>query len=322
MIFRPTVESDLDRVLPLIVADPACPLTADTYRARLADGEYRPAWTWIAEDSPGGTPLALAVWWGAPEDSRPSALDALFVLATDGTDTGRIALAAGLLTAAHAEYARAGAAEPPEYHLLLSGGQHDRPDAVAALAWREEAAFRAGLAARVDRVRYEWTPSAGLPAPSGRLLFHPEPDDEVFVDLFRRVLPGTLDAASRKAAERAGVDGAVAQAREDVAFYRDTMLGARSWWRVARRPSGEVVGFGLPSRNHAFPVVGYLGVLPGHRGCGYADEILAEITRVLVSAADPERVRADTDLTNTPMRAAFERVGYRADAHRVVLSAD
>lgn len=318
MIFRPTVESDLDRFLPLIVADPASDMTADTYKARLADGEYRPSWTWLAEDASGGAPLALAIWWGDPDDAQPSALDGVFVHDSVRSTTDRTTLAAELLTAAHAAYARAGATVAPEYHFFLPGDWHDRPDTVAALAWRQGAARHAGLPASLERLRYEWTPQVGLPEPSGRVLFCAEPNDEVFVDLFRRVLAGTLDAASRKEAEHIGAE---AQARGDVAFYRDTMLGDRSWWRVARTPDGEVVGFGLPSRNHAFPVVGYLGVLPDHRGHGYADEILAEITRILASETDPERVRADTDLTNAPMAAAFERVGYRNNARRLVLSA-
>lgn len=318
MIFRPTVESDLDRFLPLVVADPASAMTADMYRTRLADGEYRPAWTWIAEDASGGAPLAVAIWWGDPGESLPGALDGVFVHDSVGSTADRTTLATELLTDAHAAYARAGGSIPPEYHVFLPGDWHDRPDAVAALAWRQAAARRAGLPVSVERLRYEWTPRAGLPEPSGRVLFCAEPDDEVFVDLFRRVLAGTLDAASRKEAERIGAEE---QARGDVAFYRDTMRGDRSWWRIARTAEGEVVGFGLPSRNHAFPVVGYLGVLPEHRGCGYADEILAEITRILAAEADPERVRADTDLTNTPMAAAFERAGYRNYARRLVLSA-
>ncbi|MFJ5676619.1 GNAT family N-acetyltransferase [Streptomyces sp. NPDC093097] len=318
MIFRPTVESDLDRLLPLIVTDPAGSLTAQTYRDRLSSGEYRPGWTWIAEDAADRTPLALAVWWGDADEAQPGALDGVFVHESVRSDAERTALAAELLTAAHTAYAGAGLETAPEYHFFLPGDWHDRPDTVAAVAWRREAARRAGLPVSLERLRYEWTPQAGLPEPSGRLLFGAEPDDEVFVDLFRRALVGTLDTDSRKEAERVGAE---AQARDDVAFYRDNMLGDRSWWRIARTPDGERVGFGLPSRNHAFPVVGYLGVLPEHRGRGYADEILADITRVLVSATDPERVRADTDLTNAPMAAAFERVGYLNNARRLVLSA-
>ncbi|MGW1177343.1 GNAT family N-acetyltransferase [Kitasatospora sp. NPDC002543] len=317
MIVRPTLPSELDRVLPLIVPDQATRLTADDYRTRLADGEYRPAWTWVAEDAPDGAPLALAVWWGDPDDELPGALDGVFVHPSVGSDADRTDLAAELLTAAHAAYAEAGADAAPEYHLFLPGDWRDHPETVAAVAWRQEAARRAGLPADLERLRYEWTPADGLPEASDRLLLQPEPDDEVFVDLFRRVLTGTLDTDSRKEAERLGAD---AQARSDVAFYRDTMLGDRSWWRVARTPDGTPVGFGIPSRNHTFPVVGYLGVLPEHRGHGYADDILAGITRILAEETAPERVRADTDLTNTPMAAAFTRLGYRNDSRRLVLS--
>lgn len=318
MIFRPTTPSELDRFLPLVRADAAGGMTADTYTARLAAGEYRPDWTWIAEDAPGATPLALAVWWGDPDEDLPGALDGLFVHDAVRSEAERTDLAAGLLSAGHAAHAAAGASAAPEYHLSLPGDWHDRPDTAEAVAWRQEAARRAGLPVTLERLRYEWTPGDGLPEPTGRLLFAAEPDDEVFVGLFRRVLTDTLDAATRREAEHIGPE---AQAREDVAFYRDTMPGDRSWWRIARTPDGEPVGFGLPSRNHSFPVVGYLGVLPEHRGHGYGAEILAEITRILVAETGPEKVRADTDLTNLPMAAAFARVGYRNDARRLVLSA-
>ncbi|WP_033217127.1 GNAT family N-acetyltransferase [Kitasatospora phosalacinea] len=313
MLFRPTVEADLDGFLPLLVPDPAGALTADTYLARLATGEYRPGRTWIAQDAPGAAPLALAVWWSGPGADRPGALDAVLVRDSVRSVAERTALAAELLTAAHAAYGHA-----PAHHLFLPEDWHDRPDVLAAVAWRREAAGRAGLTDALERLRHEWTPGAGLPAPSGRLRFRPEPDDEVFVDLFRRVLSDTLDATSRTAAAHLGTE---AQARADVAFYRDGMPGDRGWWRTAHTPDGEPVGFTVPSRNSASPVVGYLGVLPEHRGRGHAEEILAETTRILAAEAAAEHVRADTDLANTPMAAAFGRLGYRTTARRLVLSA-
>ncbi|WP_069885500.1 GNAT family N-acetyltransferase [Streptomyces luteocolor] len=172
----------------------------------------------------------------------------------------------------------------------------------------------------MERIRYEWTSRAGLPraAAPPRVLCRAEPDDEVFVDLFRRVLSGTLDAASRK---EAALLGAEAQARGDVAFCRDEMPGDRSWWRIGRTPDDEILGFVLPSRNQNGPVIGHLGVLPEHRGHGYADELLAEATRILVAGADARVIRADTDVTNVPMAAAFARAAYRATGCRLVLSA-
>jgi RimJ/RimL family protein N-acetyltransferase len=116
--------------------------------------------------------------------------------------------------------------------------------------------------------------------------------------------------------------GAARQAREDLAHLRDRMLGERSWWRVAVGRDGEPVGFGIPARNPTVPVVGYLGVLPEHRGHGYVDAILAEITRILVEHAGATTVRADTDLANKPMADAFLRVGYRNHARRLVFSAN
>ncbi len=189
---------------------------------------------------------------------------------------------------------------------------------VAALSWRWDAALRAGLTEELERLRFGWTRAAGVPPQSSRLAFRAEPDDEVFAELFMRVLEGTLDGTSRTTADAVG---AAEQARLDVAFYRDKMWGDRAWWRVARTAGGEAVGFGVPSRNLAVPVVGYLGVVPEHRGHGYVDDILAEITRVLAAEAGADTIEADTDLANRPMAAAFERAGYRNFARRLVLSA-
>ncbi|AIS01667.1 GNAT family N-acetyltransferase [Streptomyces glaucescens] len=317
MIIRPLTASDTDRVLPLLPAgEVGVWADADTFRERLGTGEYRPERSWLAED--GGDPVALAVWWAGPDDTRPAALDVLNVRDLDGTDGTRTDLAARVLTAAHSAFAATGLTTPPEYHLALPGDWRERPDAVAALRWRREAARRAGLTASLERLRFEWTRGNGVPRPSGRLRFRAEPDDEVFVDLFRRVLDGTLDATSGNGAATVGAE---AQARADVAFYRTQMPGDRAWWRIAETPQGRPVGFALPSRNPAFHVVGYLGVLPEHRGHGHVDDLLAETTRILAEEAGADTVRADTDLANTPMAASFTRLGYRNFARRLVLSA-
>jgi RimJ/RimL family protein N-acetyltransferase len=317
VIIRTLTDSDIDRVLPLLPdGEIGVWADADTFRERLGTGEYRPEWTWLAEDD--GEPYALAAWWGGPHDTRPASLDALNVRDLDGTDEARTELAARLLTAAHTAFAETGVETLPDYHVLLPGDWRERPEAAAALGWRQEAARRAGLTASLERLRFEWTPEAGVPKPSDRLRFRAEPDDEVFVDLFRRVLEGTLDAESGSGAAAVGAER---QARDDVAFYRDEMPGDRAWWRIAETPQGRPVGFALPSRNTSVHVVGYLGVLPEHRGHGYVDDLLAEITRFLAVDAEADVVRADTDLANVPMAAAFTRLGYRNFARRLVLSA-
>ncbi|WME21635.1 GNAT family N-acetyltransferase [Brachybacterium sp. GU-2] len=71
------------------------------------------------------------------------------------------------------------------------------------------------------------------------------------------------------------------------------------------RSSGWLPSATLTNRN-----VGYLAVLPQHRGHGYVDEILEYITRFHVGDG-ARRITATTDAVNTPMAAAFDRAGYK-----------
>jgi GNAT superfamily N-acetyltransferase len=318
VIFRAASASDLDRIVPFLIPGPVSGLSPEAFRAGIADRQYRPGHIWLAEEA--GVIEAAAIWWARPEDRLPGALDGIFVADETSPPARKTALAASVLNAGHQAYFRAGLIRAPEYHLLLSSDWRDDELAREAVAWRHEAARQAGLTNSLERIRYEWTAAAGLPAAPHRLLFRPEPDDEVFISLFSRALAGTLDQTSYLLKD---LVGETAQARADVDFYRDRMRGKRTWWRVAHTPDGEPAGFGVPSRNTSSPVVGYLGVLPEHRGHGYADEILAEITRILVSEAGAAEagIQADTDLVNRPMAAAFDRAGYRTLGHRLVLSA-
>ena len=125
---------------------------------------------------------------------------------------------------------------------------------------------------------------------------------------------GSLDAATAREIARLGVEGA---AREELEIYK-SMPGDRSWWRLAYDADGKLIGFAIPSANNGGPVVGYLGVLPEHRGHRYSDDLLAEITHLLAETG-AERIRADTDFGNVPMATSFERLGYRNFAVRRVL---
>lgn len=75
----------------------------------------------------------------------------------------------------------------------------------------------------------------------------------------------------------------------------------------------------IPARNHASPIIAYVGVLPEARGNGYAYDLLAEGTHILVEQG-AEIITADTDLTNTPMAATFDRAGYPVVQRRLILS--
>src|SRR5260221_14127028 len=174
MIFRPAGAWHLARVTPLLTGDAASALTADQFRGRLQNGEYRAEWTWIAEEAgeedTSNPPVAVAIWWGRPQTSLPSALDGLVAAAQEGS-ADRIMLAAALLTAAHQAYARAGADRPPDYHIFLPADWQARQDAIAEVGWRREAAPESRTAPTLQPARAPMEPGRRPAQPPRR------PDD-------------------------------------------------------------------------------------------------------------------------------------------------
>ncbi|GAA3246183.1 GNAT family N-acetyltransferase [Pseudonocardia petroleophila] len=304
MTVRRATDADLDAVAAFPLDDPVGGIDADRFRREHAERRLRPEWTWVAEQD--GAIVGRALWWGRSDDDAPVALDCLHV--RPGVPD-RAGLAHRLLSAGHTALAAR-----PRYELTLPGGWRDRPDVVDAVAWRTDAARRAGLTEEVERLRYEWIPDAPVPPPSTRLAFRPEPDDEAFVDAFRRIAADSLDVATLREVADVGADR---QARDDLDFYL-SCPGRREWWRLAHAADGALAGFAVPSATPYGRNVGYLGVVPGMRGRGLVDDVLGEITRI--HAADgAERITATTDVVNAPMAAAFERAGYRATEVRLVL---
>jgi RimJ/RimL family protein N-acetyltransferase len=298
-------------VLACQTTEPIGLVPADRYRAELASGQYRLEWTWIAEDR--GQIMGRAIWWGFAAATQPMALDCLYIHDSVADPAW---LAGALLTAAQRGLRAEGAPHPPRYEIRLPRNWRADPAAARAFGWRREAAAMAGLTDELERLRFEWTPDAGAPPPSARLMFRREPDDEVFLDVFRRVAVGSLDVTTRREVAAWGAD---LQARDDMAIYLN-MPGSRDWWQLAYTAGGALAGMILPNRNSYSAVVGYLGVVPEMRGRGYIDDLVAETTRFHASRGE-QRISATTDTTNRPMAAAFERARYRVHGVRMVLSA-
>ncbi|MEV4544973.1 GNAT family N-acetyltransferase [Micromonospora echinaurantiaca] len=267
----------------------------ENYTDMAADGQYRPEWSWVALRD--GAVVARAAWWGGPDDESPLALDWF-----DFTDR---AAAVELLRTAPLR---------AEYSLSLPPGWRDDPAVRAQAQARLDAAVAAGMSPLVERYRYRWTPECGLPARPGRLEFRPEPDDDVILDVLRRVGEGSLDAHTRHTTAEQGPDAA---AREELDLLR-WLPSPRDWWRLAWTPEGELVGITVPARNHSDPIVGFVGVLPAQRGQGYAYDLLVETTHLLVGTG-ADRIVAGTDQTNHPMAAAFARAGYPIERERIDL---
>ncbi|MFC0628872.1 GNAT family N-acetyltransferase [Kribbella deserti] len=308
MQIRSMVESDLGRILTCLETQSVNTTTPERFNEFLTTRAYRPEWTWLAVE--GEQILALSVWWGLDGYEKPFALDCLYA---DESVVEPSALWADLLRQMVDQFEPED--EQPEYHLFLSTEWRSDPKIQAEVEPRLAAAAAVGLTGLTERLRFEWTAAEGLPDRSSRLTFRAEPDDEAFVDVLQRVAKGTLDASTARAVVRIGAEGA---AREELETYR-SLPGDRAWWRLAYNAENELIGFAIPSANNGGPVVGYLGILPEHRGHRYVDDLLAEITHILAETG-AEVIRADTDFGNVPMAAAFERAGYQHFATRLVAS--
>lgn len=262
----------------------------------LAAGRRKPEWMWAALR--GDHVLARLAWWSRPGADTPFLLD---ILDLEDSTPDRVDIGTRLLRTAIAKVIPAGT-HPPEYLRNIP------PDwrANSVVEDRMTALERTGAHLFVERLRFEWRPETPLPEQSKRLNFRPIHDIEEILTLMTRALTGTLDAHNRADLTRMSPREAATKHYEDeLARYRSP----RTWWRIATLPTGDPVGFVTPARNDYNPIIGYLAVLPEHRGKGYINDILTEGTRILAAQNAP-RIRAATDLGNTPMANAFHRSGY------------
>jgi len=261
---------------------------------------YRPEWSWVALRH--GQVVARVAFGGPPDATLPSVMGSLEI----GTRPDRVETGLALVRAACAAMTGGGAGDGgrPEYRQFLPVDWHEHAGMVAAVADRRTVARLAGLRFLVERVELRWPAAPGaalLPRP-GRLTFRPIADDAEVLRVVRGTVDGTLDAHARRDVARAGADAAARAIVEE-------LPGPRSLVRLADDPAGSCVGITVPGLRPWGPDISYVGVLPEHRGNGYADELLLEASHLHVEGGATEIVAA-TDVGNTPMAAAFARCGY------------
>ncbi|MGK7936176.1 MAG: GNAT family N-acetyltransferase [Xenococcaceae cyanobacterium] len=120
-----------------------------------------------------------------------------------------------------------------------------------------------------------------------------------------RVQKQVVERGSRQAAE------------QFLSESKDGFLYQNEWWQIGVSSDDRVVGFVFPVIYQGCAKDGleeatiyYIGVLPEHRGQGFATDLLLKGTRVLQDVG-VWRVFCDTDVNNIPMISTFERVGYQ-----------
>jgi ribosomal protein S18 acetylase RimI-like enzyme len=262
---------------------------------------YRPAWSWVALRE--GQVVARVAFSGPVDVQLPVAMGSLEI----GTRPDRLETGVALVRTAYAAMTGGGTGEEgrPEYRQFLPVDWHEHAGMRAAVADRRTVAERAGLRFLVERIELRWPaqPGAALPLRTGRLAFRPVQNDAELLAIVRGTLDGTLDAHARRDVARDGVDAAAHAIVEE-------LPGPRSLVRLAYDPTGRCVGITVPGLRPWGADISYIGVLPEHRGNGYADELLLEASHLLVEGGATEIVAA-TDVGNAPMAAAFARCRYR-----------
>ena len=262
----------------------------------LTAGRRRPQWLWLALR--GERVVARAGWWSRAGDQHPQIMD---IFDIDG-DTGD---GLRLLETALPAVVPPGAA-PPQYSRFLPADWRDHPHIQQQVADRMAVLERTGAKLFVERLRLQWRPGTPVAGLSGRLSFRPVRHPGELIDLMTLVLDGTLDAHSRDNLTRMTPRQA---AQEQYQTELERYPSPHEWWRIAVLPGGEPAGFVIPAHNGYHPIIAYLGVVPAHRRHGYVHDLLAAGTSLLADQNVP-RIRASTDVGNTPMAAAFARAGY------------
>lgn len=276
-------------------------------KAMFAAGSMRPEWCFVAQVE-GGRPVGRVAFWTLPGMEQPFALVLLDVSWDDQASVGTRLLEdvldrARTLGAGEIEHVIDAPPMAPQF-------QYHREQRIELLQ-------SVGFAFRRETGRFEWR-GEEPPAKPERLSFRTleETGEEAFLDAMMRVSEGTLDREIRGERERLGAWRAAREFFEDAQRVKHEP----SWWRLAYAPCGELAGLVMPAEPPGFLTIFYIGVLPGMRGQGYVDDLLAAGTATLLETqkgnGKEKPLLTDTDVSNAPMASAFERAGWTRFAGR------
>jgi len=305
MHIRPVPPGDLDIFIDA-AGLPDHRKEVEQYLDRMfAAGSMRPEWCFVAED--GERPVGRVAFWTLPGMEEPFALVLL-----DVDWEGDYAAAGTRLLEGILDEARTLGAEEIEH---VVDDPPIRPQFQHHAERRIEILENVGFSLRRETSRFERR-EPEPPAGGGRLTFRTlaEVGENPFVEAIATVSEGTLDREIREEGQRLGAQQAAREFFEDAQRVTDDT----SWWRLAFAPNGELAGLVMPAEPPGFLTIFYVGVTPEMRGRGYVNELLAAGTATLLEAGrkNDQPLIADTDISNAPMAAAFERAGWTRFAGR------
>ena len=174
-----------------------------------------------------------------------------------------------------------------------------------------ELAHQVGMSLRQEKINYLYTVPDSAPSMMlSRLTYRTlqEVGEAAYIEALRLTAEGTLDQNDAESRRRFGPEQA---ARRFFDGINDGMTYEPRLWKLGYTVSGSLAGLIAPLKMWGdIGTLGYIGVVPEHRGNSYAADLLQQGVADL-QAEGIRRVIADTDALNVPMQRTFEKTGYR-----------
>ena len=312
MLFRPTTEADLDRVVAVTVDEPIGWIHADRYLrgARPGNVPARVDLDRRGRRAGGGSSAVVgAVRQRAP--GRPGLPVRRRLRRRPRGRGGRAAHRRACGSSRRAGRAQTSAVQPDAaQRLARRPGRRGRPGLAAGGRAGGRADRRGGTAAPGVDAR------PGVPASSGRLIFA-DASDEEFLEVFRRIAEGSLDAETRR---NLAAKGAEATARDEMDFYLGCP-GRREWWRIACAPERRRSRALRSRRRRRTTATSATWASSRSSAATATSTTCSPRSPASTRRTGAELITATTDTGNAPMAAAFDRAGYRNTQIRMIYSA-
>ncbi|MBW4687963.1 MAG: GNAT family N-acetyltransferase [Komarekiella atlantica HA4396-MV6] len=257
----------------------------------------RPEWCFVAEEA--GKFIGRIVYWSLRSLDKPMLIDILEV----PWSQNYIEVGTNLLQHSLVQLQL----QSVEYDLDCTSSDF------TSLQKRIELFEHFGFSLQRETIRFEWKDTQTQVTPSNRLTFRSieEVGEDAFINAIIQVSSQTLD--------RSILHNQAELGQEQEATERFKLLKALKyqprWWQLAYTDEQSLIGLILPAENDGGPIIGYIGVVPKHRGKGYVNDLLLQATLTLKSRG-ATRIRSDTDINNAPMIRAFQSAGYKQFASR------